>query len=126
MARIKIAQGSRITFEVTAKNDDGSVINLSTLAKYAFVVFQQPSNQIIRFISQTTSGWKNITSPVAAEGKFKITIDPADTASLPPGNYDAEFLVWVSDGASGNWISKTPGGKEFIELYASPTHHITS
>jgi hypothetical protein len=126
MARIKIAQGSRITFEVTAKNDDGTVIDLTLLTKYAFVVFQKPSSGVIRFMYPNTSGYSNITPTDADEGKFKITFEVADTAQLLPGNYDAEFLVWASDGASGNWITKTPGGKEFIELCASPTYHISS
>lgn len=122
MARIKIAQGSRITIQVTAKNDDGSVIDLSTLDKFGFVVFKQPSKTICKFISEETTGWSDLTIDDAAEGKFSVTLESSHTKTQEPGNYDAELIVWAADGDGGNWISKTPGGKEFIELFPSPTY----
>ncbi len=124
MARIKISKGVRITFNVTAKDDTGVVIDL-TAKKFGFVVFKQPSEVLCRFASPTITGWKPLTVTDAVAGKFSITIDPENTANASSGNYDAE-IVLINPSGGIDLISKNPGGKEFIELFESPTHALTT
>jgi len=123
MARIKFAKGSRGTFEITAKDELEAALDL-TGKKFGFVVFRQPNETLVRFAYPTIDDWKVLDVVNLAIGKFSITMDPEDTSSADPGNYDAEIIFFNTVG-SKELISKNPGGKEFIELFDSPTSFIS-
>jgi hypothetical protein len=61
---------------------------------------------------------KNITTGTAL-GAYTITLDPADTANIEPGNYFYDIKVEFPSGA----IYKIDEGK--IKLDGSPTNRLT-
>ena len=62
---------------------------------------------------------KTVTSlPSAATGVYTITIDPADTSTIPKGSYFYDIKIKLSDGT----IYKLSEGKFLLD--ASPTNRL--
>lgn len=96
-------------YKPTAKDDDGNVVGI-TGATITYVLADD-RNGTIR-ITKDNDGEGGVAITDAANGKFEITLDPADTQDLTSGEYYAEceidddtneavgFFGWVTVQAS--------------------------
>lgn len=125
MAFIQVPAGTNPKFTITAKNADGTPVDLTAVDGYGFVVYKKPSGIIARFSKNSITNWLDLTPVDEANGEFEITIPVEATANADKDKHYAEILIQTTDGGDV-FISKNPGGKEFIEIVESPSSSITS
>jgi hypothetical protein len=94
---INIIQGSSKTLEVTVVDKAGAPVNL-TGATCHFNVEEAAGDPAPGIISKSSSNPAQILITDAANGKFRIFIDPADTAPMAVGLYVCDIWVVLSTG----------------------------
>lgn len=124
MAFIQVPAGTNPKFTITAKNADGTDVDLTAVDGYGFVVYRKPNKVIARFSKNTISGWLDLVPTDEANGEFEITIPVEATAQADRDKHYAEILIQATSGGDV-FISKNPGGKEFIEITESPSALVT-
>jgi hypothetical protein len=114
MATLKIDRGT--TFPITVNYTRGGV---ATTLVGATVRFTMKSEEYTNdFDDSDASVQKNVTNGTA-EGSATITLNPADTAQLTPGDYFYDIKVQESGGS----IYKIDEGK--VVLGGSPTNRLS-
>lgn len=116
MAKLKINRGTTYVRTGTLKID-GAVVSLVG-ATVRFTVKSQ------EFSADATDAdaliTKNITGGTA-EGKYTITLDPSDTATINPGDYFYDIKVDLE--SDGTTVYKIDEGT--IKLDGSPTNRLS-
>ncbi len=89
-------RGTTLSLPVEARNEDGSVIDLTGLTATAIAWRIGTDDRRATRITKTIGSGVTITD--AAAGKFTLRLDPADTADLRPDLYAHAAEVTESGG----------------------------
>lgn len=89
---ISIVQGSSKTLELCVVDEDGNPVDLTGATIYFCVAQCDGADPVIEKSSAVLTEIE-ILDQVTYTGKARIYLDPADTATLDPGDY--LFDVWV-------------------------------
>lgn len=114
MANLKVNRGTTYTIEVEYKKDGEPATLVGATVRFTVKTTEYDADAT----DADALVLKNVTSG-DSEGNATITIDPADTATVEPGNYFYDIKVEEAGGE----IYKIDEGK--FKLDGSPTNRLS-
>lgn len=75
----KFVQGGDYTLQITATDEAGVVIDLTTLAGYIFIIFYSDNTVLQQYSEQTKAGFKPLIRHDETNGIFRVLLQSADT-----------------------------------------------